>query len=61
MRQALLVVCPEFNRVDADLCLHSIVAQLLNLIQAQDLFKGLDEEHMPLLNMEKSVKNIVKF
>jgi len=61
MRQALLVVCPELNRVDADLCLHSIVAQLLNLIQAQDLFKGLNEEHMPLLNMEKSVKHIVKF
>ncbi len=61
MRQALIFVCPELSRVDAEQCLHSIVAQLLHLLQAQDLFKGLNEEHMPVLNIEKSVKHIVKF
>ena len=61
MRQALLVVCPELNRANADQCLHSIVAQLLNLLQAQHLFEGLKEEQVPLLNIEKSIKHIVKF
>lgn len=61
MSHALIMVCPELNRVDADLCLHSIVAQLLNLLQAQDLFKRLNEKQMPLLNMEKSINHIVKF
>ena len=41
--------------------IHSIVAQLLNLLQAQDLFKGLNEEQVPLLNIEKSINHIVKF
>ena len=61
MRQALLVLCPELKRVDADLCLHSIVAQLLNLIQAQDLFKDSDKKEIPLLDIEKSISHIVKF
>ena len=61
MRQALLVVCPELNRTNADQCLHSIVAQLLNLLQAQDLFKGLNEEQVSLLNIEKSINHIVNF
>jgi len=61
MRQALLMVCPGLNRADADLCLHSIVAQLLNLLQAQDLFKGLSKKEMPLLDVKKSVGHIVTF
>ena len=61
VRQALLKVCPELNPVDADLCFHSIVAQLLNLIQAQDFFRGVDEEYMPLLDMNKSTKHIAEF
>jgi len=61
MRQALVRACPQLSQTNADLCLHSIVAQLLNLLQAQDLFKGLDEKEMPLLNREKSLEHIVRF
>jgi len=61
MREAFLVVCPELSRMEADLCLHSIVAQVINLMQAQDLFKGHNKEEMPLMDIEKSVEHIVKF
>jgi AcrR family transcriptional regulator len=61
MRQALLVVCPKLDRVDADLCLHSIVAQLLNLLHAQELYKDLDKDDMPLLDAPKSISHIIKF
>ena len=61
MRQALVRACPQLSQTNADFCLHSIVAQLLNLLQAQDLFKGLDEKEMPLLNRQRSLEHIVKF
>lgn len=61
MRQALVMVCPRLNRVDADLCLHSIVAQILNLLHTQELYKGLDKKDMPILDIEKTVEHIVKF
>lgn len=61
MRQTLLLVCPGLNPMEADLCLHSIAAQLLNALQAQDLFKGIDEKDMPFLNLEKVLNHIVRF
>jgi AcrR family transcriptional regulator len=61
MRQALIMVCPTLNRVEADFCLHSIVAQLLNVIQAQELFKELDKKEMPLLDLKKSIEHVVRF
>jgi AcrR family transcriptional regulator len=61
VRQALLVMCPRLDRIEADLCFHSIAAQLLNALQAQDLFKGLSEEDIPFLNLEKVLNHIVRF
>jgi len=61
IRQALLGTCPGLSRADADLCLHSIVAQLLSVVQAQDFFDGLDQRDMPLLDVEKSINHIVRF
>ena len=61
MRQALIRVCPELSQTDADLCLYSIVAQLLNLLQTQVLFKRLDEKEMPILDKERSIEHIVNF
>jgi hypothetical protein len=61
MRQALLKICPELNHTDADFCLQSIIVQLLNVLQIQNLFKGIDENEMPFLNKEKSIEHIVRF
>ena len=61
MRKLLIEVCPELSHIDADLCLHSIVAQLLNVLQAQDLFGELDRKQMPILDLQRSIKFIVRF
>ena len=61
MRQALILVCPKLSRIDADLCLHSMVAQLLNVIRAQELFKELDKKEMPLPDLKKSIEHVVRF
>jgi hypothetical protein len=47
--------------MDADLCFHSIVAQLMSLVHAQDMFGGVDNKQMPLLDVEKGVSHIVRF
>jgi len=37
------------------------VAQLLNVIRAQELFKELDKQEMPLLDLKKSIEHVVRF
>lgn len=61
MQPKLLSVCPELNQMEADLCLHSIAAQLITAHQAQNLFKGSDVKDMPFMNMKKVLSHIVRF
>jgi len=61
MKDALLQVCSKLNDTEAELCIHSIVGQLIHVIQAQELFKGMDKSTVPVLDMSKAVEHVVKF
>ena len=61
MKDALLQVCSKLNDTEAELCIHSIVGQLVHIIQAQELFKGMDKTTVPVLDLSKAVEHVVKF
>ena len=61
MKDALLQACPKLNDTEAELCIHSIVGQLVHIIQAQELFKGMDKTIVPVLDLSKAVEHVVKF
>jgi len=61
MKAALLQVCHKLNDAEAELCIHSIVGQLVHIIQAQELFKGMDKTTVPVLDLSKAIEHVVKF
>lgn len=61
MKEALSQIYPELNNTIAELCIHSIVGQLFHVMQAQELFKGMDKTDMPILDMPKTIEHVVKF
>ncbi|MBL7189354.1 MAG: TetR/AcrR family transcriptional regulator [Phycisphaerae bacterium] len=61
MKEALLQICPRLRDTAAELCIHSIVGQLVHVIQAQELFEGMDKATLPVLDLPKVVKHVVRF
>lgn len=61
MKEALSQIHPELTDTAAELCIHSIVGQLVHVMQAQELFKGMDKTEMPILDMPRAIEHIVKF
>ena len=61
MKDALLQTCPGLSDTGAELCIHSIVGQLVHIIQAQELFKGMDKTTVPVLDLPKAVEHVIKF
>ena len=61
MKEALLQICPGLSDAAAELCIHSIVGQLVHIIQAQELFEGMDKATLPVLDLPNAVKHVVRF
>jgi hypothetical protein len=57
MVNALTSACPGLQPKDALLCLHSLIAQLIHLIQAR---KILADDH-PILDTEGALEHVLKF
>ena len=55
------VVCPGMHDTETDLCIHSIVGQLTHVLQAHDLFAGMDKTTTPVLVLPKALEYIVNF
>ena len=61
MKEALMRTCPGLNNIEAELCIHSIVGQLIHVIQAQELFEGMNKTTVPVLDLPEAVKHVVRF
>ena len=61
MKDALKQTIPELSETVADLCIHSIVGQLVHVLQAQELFEGMSEKAVPVLDLPKAIKHVVRF
>jgi len=57
--EALLRVCPKLDEAEAVLCVHSTVAQLIHVIQA-DLIIGADDRD-PVFDLDRTIDHIVRF
>ena len=57
--EALGRVCPQLDENSAMLCVHSTVAQLIHVIQA-DLILGADG-HEPVFDLDHAIEHIVRF
>lgn len=53
--------CSALDDVTIDLCLDSIVAQLLHLIHTRSFYEGVDKDQRPILDTERTLTHIVAF
>ncbi len=58
---AMLKIYPNLDRTKAIMSIQSVIAQLLHVIHAQDIFAGAESDEVPLLDMKRAVEHIVKF
>lgn len=61
MVEALQRTCHGIEPSQAILSLHSLVAQLIHVVQTRRLFKEVDRSRMPPLNLDQIVEHIVLF
>jgi len=61
MKDALMQICPGLRDKEADLCVHSIVGQLIHVLQTRDLFKGIDKVDVHIIDLSVAIPHIVKF
>ena len=61
MIEAVQRTCHDIEPPQAILSLHSLVAQLIHVVQTRRLFKGVDRSRMPTLNLDQIVEHIVRF
>jgi len=53
--------CSALDDVTIELCLDSIVAQLLHLIHTRSFYEGVDKDQMPILDTQRALTHIVAF
>ena len=61
LREALQKQCPGLSQDSAELCIHSLVGQLLHVIQAGRMLATAGRIDAPILDPSKAVEHIVKF
>ena len=61
MKDALLQTCSGLSDTEAEFCIHSIVGQLDHIIQAQELFKGMDKTTVSVLDLSKAMEHVIRF
>jgi AcrR family transcriptional regulator len=59
--ERLRPACSALDDTTLELCLDSLVAQLLHLIHSWSLYAGADKAQMPLLDTERALAHIVAF
>ncbi|MCH9023666.1 MAG: TetR/AcrR family transcriptional regulator [Planctomycetes bacterium] len=58
---ALNRTCPNLEQDSAIRCLHSLIAQLIHVVQVKNFFAGLDRDDSPLADLPTMIDHIVKF
>lgn len=61
MARGLRQVCSGLDDTTLDLCLDSIIAQLLHLMYAPRFYDGVDKSEMPLLDKKRALTHVVAF
>jgi AcrR family transcriptional regulator len=61
LKNALLQICPELEEYQADLCIHSIISQLVHVMQTRKMFEGVENTNLPYLNLNIALDHIANF
>ncbi|MFP4144757.1 MAG: TetR/AcrR family transcriptional regulator [Phycisphaeraceae bacterium] len=62
LREALQQVAPELTPTQAELCVHSFVAQLIHILQVRQMLVSSEGDHRwPVLDLEQAVDHVVRF
>jgi AcrR family transcriptional regulator len=61
LEEALAVICPGLNKHNAQMSVHSIVGQLVHVMQVKVMFEGGHRHEITSLDVEEAIKHIVKF
>ena len=59
--EALHKTCPRLEEEEARLCMHSMVGQLVHLLQMQRIYEGAPEAEASRLDLSRAVEHVVQF
>lgn len=60
LEEALAAICPGVKKCDVQMCIHSLVGQLIHVIQIKTMFEE-RQESIAAMNIEEAIDHIVKF
>jgi AcrR family transcriptional regulator len=61
LKNALLQICPELEEYQAELCIHSIIGQLVHVMHSRKMFEGVENANLPYLNLNIALDHIATF
>ncbi len=61
LEEALVLLCPQLSKGDAQMCIHSIIGQLLHVMQVKVMFESGEGQSIASFDMGEAVDHIVKF
>ncbi len=60
LEEAITAICPNLDKRDLQMCIHSIVGQLVHVIHIKTMFEG-GQGAIATLEVEEAIEHIVKF
>jgi AcrR family transcriptional regulator len=61
LQEAFTILCPDLSAGDAQMCINSIIGQLLHVMQIKVMFEGGQEISGTPFDIEEVIEHIVKF
>jgi len=61
IREPLRTLCPYLSEEQANQRMYSLFAQLIYMLHAQSLFVSVDKAKIPVLNLDRILKHIIRF
>ncbi|HEW79008.1 MAG TPA: TetR/AcrR family transcriptional regulator [Phycisphaerales bacterium] len=60
-KDALCKLCPQLDPISAELCIHSLVGQLYQVVRATNLYRKIRQDNNPVLDVPRVIDHIVCF
>ena len=59
--QAMAKLCPDLEKSKTQLCIHSVIAQLIHVIRVKEMFAQGDNPNIPTFDLARLIDHIVDF
>ncbi|MBN2020462.1 MAG: TetR/AcrR family transcriptional regulator [Sedimentisphaerales bacterium] len=61
LEEALSVVCPTLQKQDCQMCIHSLIGQLIHIVHINAMFEGIQANFRTNFDLEEAINHIVNF